>query len=299
MMSVAPIAFLDPRGASQYYIPLFGWALYTAVALARGSAWLLKNVPGRAGYWVRYARAPAVFACVMLLLYPFYRRIAGMTVHAATVDEEVVRTIDSQMHALYPTLPPAARLLFRNEPDNYVWDNLGSIIRLSYGYDDIVVDRIRKMKAPPSANEISAYDHVLEYQGGRLTEPVHIPEPNLKPALVEMLHSDFSAITPGHPARPGDIVIAKATGLGVTEPEVEAGQPFPREPLVVIASRIEVKVGGRRAQIANQIGWPKTVDTYRVDFRVPDDVPAGTARVELKVRETAARAMDLLVSARR
>jgi uncharacterized protein (TIGR03437 family) len=35
------------------------------------------------------------------------------------------------------------------------------------------------------------------------------------------------------------------------------------------------------AEVVNGIGWPGLVGTYRVDFRVPGDVAAGTASMQL------------------
>jgi hypothetical protein len=96
-----------------------------------------------------------------------------------------------------------------------------------------------------------------------------------------VLHADFSPVTQGRPARGGEVLIALAKGLGPARGHIP-GQPFPAEPLAVVNSPVEVLVNGVATDTINQIGVPGTTDTYRVDFRVPDGAPAGTAKVQLR-----------------
>jgi uncharacterized protein (TIGR03437 family) len=48
-----------------------------------------------------------------------------------------------------------------------------------------------------------------------------------------------------------------------------------------INSPLDVTVNGQAAAVINKIGWPGLVDTYRVDFRVPDGTAAGIAAIQL------------------
>ena len=73
----------------------------------------------------------------------------------------------------------------------------------------------------------------------------------------------------------------KATGLGPTVPGVNPGQPFPTDAILSVDSPVAVTVNGQAANLVNNIGWPGLVDTYRVDFRVPDGTPPGTAAIQL------------------
>jgi uncharacterized protein (TIGR03437 family) len=53
-----------------------------------------------------------------------------------------------------------------------------------------------------------------------------------------------------------------------------------------------VTVNGQDAEVVTSVGWPGLVDTYRVDFRVPSGLAAGTASVQLSaawINGTAAR----------
>ena len=43
----------------------------------------------------------------------------------------------------------------------------------------------------------------------------------------------------------------------------------------------DVTVNGQSAKVLNKIGWPGQVDTYRLDFRVPDGTTTGMAAIQL------------------
>jgi uncharacterized protein (TIGR03437 family) len=76
------------------------------------------------------------------------------------------------------------------------------------------------------------------------------------------------------------------SSLGPVRPNLDPGKPFPawvsgKEYLV--NSPVEVTVNGKAAQVVNALGWPGMNNVYRVDFRVPEGVPAGTATLGLNV----------------
>ena len=98
-----------------------------------------------------------------------------------------------------------------------------------------------------------------------------------------VFHSDFSLVTSSRPARAGETLIVKATGLGPTRPDLAPGTLFPESPLHQVNSPVEVTVSGKPADVLNQIGWPGTSNTYRVDIRVPDSITAGMAALQLTV----------------
>lgn len=102
------------------------------------------------------------------------------------------------------------------------------------------------------------------------------------PAISTILHgADFSPVTSANPARAGELLVVRASGLGPTRPGVDPGQPFPANKVQEVNSPVELLVNGRTAEVVNKIGWPGLVDTYRVDFRMPGGSPAGTATVQL------------------
>ena len=96
-----------------------------------------------------------------------------------------------------------------------------------------------------------------------------------------VFHADFSPVAAATPARAGEVLILQATGLGPTIPGVDPGRPFPTDASQQVNSPVDVTVNGQSAEVTNKLGWPGLVDTYRVDFRVPDATVAGTASIQL------------------
>lgn len=96
-----------------------------------------------------------------------------------------------------------------------------------------------------------------------------------------VFHADFSPVTASSPARRGEVLIAAATGLGPTLPGKQPNTSFPADILQEVASPVQVLVNGTAVDVPNQIGWPGTSGTYRVDFRVPEDTAAGIIKLQL------------------
>src|SRR5712692_5752360 len=96
-----------------------------------------------------------------------------------------------------------------------------------------------------------------------------------------IFHADFSPVTAVKPAKTGEVLILRATGLGPTRPGVDYGRPFPPDALQQVNSPIAALVNGQQAEVTNAVGWPGLVDTYRVDVPIPDGIMAGTAGIQL------------------
>ena len=122
--------------------------------------------------------------------------------------------------------------------------------------------------------------------GGRRREVIQL-FPMFRPEVLTgangpvVFHSDYSAVSADKPARAGETLIVYAKGLGPTTASLNPGDPFPSEPLAIATSPVEVLVNGKSSPAINQIGVPGTSDTYRVDFRVPDDTQAGQAAIQI------------------
>jgi len=122
--------------------------------------------------------------------------------------------------------------------------------------------------------------------------PTFRPEVLVTPTGPGVFHADFSAVTAEKPAQRGETLILYAKGLGFTLPRVDAGDPFPADPLVAVTSPVEVLVNGNPSPAIVQVGVPGTTDTYRVDFQVPETTEAGMAPIQLSaawVKGTAVR----------
>ena len=111
--------------------------------------------------------------------------------------------------------------------------------------------------------------------------PISVPQIVTAANGPAVFHADFSPVTAAKPAKPGEVLIAEATGLGPTVPGVDPGKPFPTDSLLQVNSPVDVTVNGSPAEIINKIGWPGLVDTYRIDFRVPDGTTAGTGSIQI------------------
>jgi hypothetical protein len=111
--------------------------------------------------------------------------------------------------------------------------------------------------------------------------------PTFRPEIVitaggpAVFHSDFSLVTPTRPARVGETLILRATGLGPTRPGLAPGATFPESPFEEVNSPVDVTIQGKPAEVLNKIGWPATTDTYRLDIRVPDGITRGMATLQV------------------
>jgi hypothetical protein len=111
--------------------------------------------------------------------------------------------------------------------------------------------------------------------------PLSWPEIVNTAAGPAVFHVDFSPVTSTRPARPGEMLVLMAAGLGPTRPGLSPGTPFPQSPYQEVNSPVEVTVNGRPAELLNKIGWPGTTENYRIDIRVPEGTPAGTATLQV------------------
>ena len=177
------------------------------------------------------------------------------------------------------------------------------LVLLSYGDDTLRVDVAKTMQHPPGAEEIAAYDYVFDYRLGRFfTSPQPRPQ-GPEPAITfergqpEVFHSGFKPVTRQKPARPGEVVISmvKVKDLGETRPSVPPGQPFPKDPLVDVVAPVSVRVGGQPVEVLRQIGWPQTVNRYRLDFRIPKNARPGEVGVEITASNVAGPAVTIPV----
>jgi hypothetical protein len=99
------------------------------------------------------------------------------------------------------------------------------------------------------------------------------------PAVVHS--SDFSLVTAAKPAHAGEVLTLFASGLGPTRPGVDPGQVFTASPVQVASSPIDVLVNGKAGEVLYAGGYPNTVDSYQVNFRMPADTAPGIAAIQL------------------
>ncbi len=93
-----------------------------------------------------------------------------------------------------------------------------------------------------------------EFGGGKLRIVFHLI-PAERPEVQTVYHADLSPVTASNPARPGEVLIIRATGLGPLVPGTtpSASTPFPNPP-VEVNSPVEVTFGGMLAQWSARSG---------------------------------------------
>ena len=98
-----------------------------------------------------------------------------------------------------------------------------------------------------------------------------------------VFHADFSLVTSANPARKGEALIIRATGLGPVKPDLTppGSVRFAADPLQEVNSPVDVVFNGKDLAAINKIGWPGETDIYRVDFQVPGDAAPGEATLQL------------------
>jgi hypothetical protein len=151
-----------------------------------------------------------------------------------------------------------------------------------------LVQRAQALESNPprtaSISEDPANRHING--GGRIQYflriiPMSRPEVATTSTGPAVFHADFSRVTTTKPARAGEVLIMQATGLGPTIPSVDPGQPFPMDVGAAVNSPVDISVNGQPAQLVNAIGWPGTVDNYRIDFRMPAEAAKGMAAIRI------------------
>src|SRR5262249_764722 len=109
-----------------------------------------------------------------------------------------------------------------------------------------------------------------------------------------IFHEDFAPVSAARPARAGELLIATVTGLGAIRGQ-DLGRLFPMNPVAEVVSSLDVLVNGKEVEVINKVGWPGTMDRYRVDFRFPSGLTAGASTVQLVAAWISGRAVDVPV----
>ena len=97
-----------------------------------------------------------------------------------------------------------------------------------------------------------------------------------------VLNQDGTFNSQGNPAAPGSVIQIFATGLGATDPPVEAGQPGATEPPFNRTTITPVVlIGGVPAEVSFSAMAPSFVGLYRVDAIVPAGTLSGKQDLQI------------------
>ncbi|MGC4049977.1 MAG: hypothetical protein QM757_11385 [Paludibaculum sp.] len=172
LASLLPVAFIAHYAAFFLYVPMAGWALYTAETLVmarRLLATLLVRAARLDGTGAQHLRTATVVALPPLLalfLAPCHQRESGKTLRIFESVQPPSRQLSAQLLALQSGLPRGGRVLFVGDPfaaDNYL---LLFLTRLVYRDMSITVERLPLSQCPRI--QYGHYDAVFRFQHGRL-----------------------------------------------------------------------------------------------------------------------------------
>jgi len=153
LITPLPIVFVALRGAYVMYIPLFGVALYLAVAILK----LRDALIGRRFQIATFA-ACATLITVFHSLRPWQPLV-----------NPLIRSTVSELSEIQPRVGDHARILFLEDPfdkdDQWV---LLFICRLYYGLPALQVDRAKLMASKPDQAALNSYDLIFTYRDSRL-----------------------------------------------------------------------------------------------------------------------------------
>lgn len=165
MFAPLPIAFINPRGASQYYLPWFGWALYAATLLLTAAGWISRRARLE-DLWIARFRGSTLVLILIALLFPHFRH---QTLQANGGDDpEAVQNemVVTQLHCLHPTFAQGSKLLILHDPLKYDYQ-LMTLVRVCYNDPSLIVVRTRDLKQPPTAAQLAEYTYVMDYANGQ------------------------------------------------------------------------------------------------------------------------------------
>lgn len=104
-------------------------------------------------------------------------------------------------------------------------------------------------------------------------------------------------VTASNPARPGEVVVVYATGLGAVSPASGTGvASAPTEPFSRTDSTPIVTIGGRHAEVQFSGLTPGFVGLYQINAQIPSDIGSGNLDVLVSVGNQTSKEVKLAVA---
>ena len=168
--------------------------------------------------------------------------------------------------------------------------SIGTVIAGSGAWAGITGEnRLLELITPPRVASVTEDPAARRINGGGKYRFMFTLYPKFRPTIQvtasgpAITHADYSPLTTANPARPGELLILAATGLGPVKPNLEpAGTiQFSGPPFQEVNSPVTVVFNGKEVPVTTKIGWPGQKSVYWIDFQVPSDAVAGTATLQL------------------
>jgi uncharacterized protein (TIGR03437 family) len=85
------------------------------------------------------------------------------------------------------------------------------------------------------------------------------------------------------PSKPGDTVTLWGTGFGPTNPQAPAGVPVPASPVMPIAGKVTVSVGGMAAKYVSGVLAAGMAGVYEIVVKLPANLPNGDQPLKITI----------------
>ncbi|MCC6589707.1 MAG: S8 family serine peptidase [Bryobacterales bacterium] len=121
------------------------------------------------------------------------------------------------------------------------------------------------------------------------------PDPQTGQLAIAALDSDYRLITQANPVARGSIAVLYANGLGPVTNQPATGNPASAETLSETATRPQVTVGGRPAEVLFSGLTPGVVGLYQLNVRIPSDTATGFEPVVVSVNGVSSPASGLAI----
>ena len=137
---------------------------------------------------------------------------------------------------------------------------------------------------------------------GALSSPVPISVVPVSPGIaaygsggVIAQHADYSLISAAAPAKPGEVIILYLAGMGAVDAEVATGAASPATPLAHPVQPPVLTVNGNPVPTVFAGLVPGAVGLYQVNFKVPEGLASGTAKLVVSQAGTESNSVSLPV----
>jgi hypothetical protein len=168
LVGILPIAFIVARLGFAFYVPLAGWAVLLAGAVALGTDFLDARFLAKRKFHSglrRLALHAGVVVLLALIMIPRHVQVSHWRYGAAREKQERLRIWYREVRYLLPTFPRGARLLLLNEPTGLNW-NLHFLLPLALQDRELVFRTLRQLKEFRGTIHSGEYTAILDYREG-------------------------------------------------------------------------------------------------------------------------------------
>ncbi len=178
-----PVNFIVPRGLFAIYVPMIGWAIFTAAVLVEGRDWLYTRL------WKRPPLTPSpwepervfLFAAIVTLLVNLQAHDRPIDWTFADWSKNSIYQLTDGLQRLNLKISGKSSILFLD--DKFTRDDWIPVllVRMMYRDPELRVERAKTMDHRPEGTLLAGYSYMLNYEGDRLLQVEPAPNRVAKP----------------------------------------------------------------------------------------------------------------------